>query len=72
MVKKGLLIPVVNALLVSCLMTAIVSLVTTLLNLKTFDVQRWISAWTLSWLIAFPTLMAVISFVRKAVARWWP
>lgn len=69
MMKKDFLVPLVNALLVSLLMTAVVSLVTTFLNLKAFDVHRWVGAWGLSWLIAFPTLMLVLPIVRKTVAR---
>ena len=70
MKMKNLWVPAINALLVSCLMTAIVSLVTTMVNFTVFEVQRWLGAWALSWLIAFPTLMVVIPFVRRLSAKW--
>ena len=48
-------------------MTFIVSLVSTLksLGLEAFTVQGWLSAWGLSWLIAFPTLLLVMPLVKK-------
>jgi hypothetical protein len=70
MPRKNTLLAAANALLVSLLMTAVVSLVTTLLNLHAFDARHWLGAWALSWLIAFPTLLAVMPLVRGLVARW--
>lgn len=57
----------VMPLLLSILMTFIVSLVSTLksLGLDAFTIQGWLSAWGLSWLIAFPTLLLVLPVVKK-------
>lgn len=57
----------VMPLLLSILMTFIVSLVSTLksLGLDAFTIQSWLSAWGLSWLIAFPTLLLVLPVVKK-------
>jgi len=60
----------VMPLLLSVLMTLIVSLVSTLkgLGLEAFTLQGWLSAWGLSWLIAFPTLLLVLPLVKKLTA----
>lgn len=62
--------PLVMPLLLSVLMTLIVSLVSTLksLGLEAFTLQGWLSAWGLSWLIAFPTLLLVLPLVKKLTA----
>lgn len=63
----GLIMP----LLLSILMTLIVSFVSTLksLGLEAFTLTDWLSAWGLSWLIAFPTLLLVLPLVKKLTAR---
>ncbi len=60
----------VMPLLLSVLMTLIVSLVSTLksLGLEAFTLQGWLSAWGVSWLIAFPTLLLVLPLVKKLTA----
>ncbi len=62
---------VVMPLLLSILMTAVVSLITTLktIGLSPDVLQRWLPAWGMSWLIAFPVLLLVLSLVRRATAR---
>ncbi len=57
-------------LLLSIFMTCIVSLVSTLksLGLDAFSLNGWLSAWGLSWLIAFPTLLLVLPLVKKLTA----
>ena len=62
----GLIMP----LLLSILMTFIVSFVSTLksLGLDAFTLTGWLSAWGLSWLIAFPALLLVLPVVKKLTA----
>ncbi|GHG65676.1 hypothetical protein GCM10010919_13160 [Alishewanella longhuensis] len=57
-------------LLLSILMTFIVSFVSTLkgLGIEGFTLIGWLSAWALSWLIAFPTLLMVLPLVKKLTA----
>ncbi|MCC5451363.1 DUF2798 domain-containing protein [Rheinheimera sp. UJ51] len=59
----GLVMP----LLLSIMMTCIVSLVSTLSSLgwSAFTFTGWLSAWGLSWVIAFPTLLLVLPMVKK-------
>lgn len=51
-------------------MTFVVSMVSTLrsLGLEDFSINVWMSAWAISWLIAFPTLLLVLPVVRKITA----
>jgi hypothetical protein len=60
----------VTPLLLSILMTFIVSMVSTLraVGLSPDMPRTWLSAWGLSWVIAFPTLILVLPMVRKATA----
>lgn len=62
----GLVMP----LFLSLFMTCIVSLVSTLhgIGLAEHVVSIWLSAWGLSWLIAFPTLLMVLPLVRRLTA----
>lgn len=57
-------------LLLSVLMTFVVSAVTTLrsIGLAPGFLHIWLSAWALSWVIAFPTLLLALPLVRKATA----
>lgn len=59
---------VVLPLFLSVLMTFIVSLVSTLrgIGLTQSFPGVWLSAWGLSWLIAFPTLLVALPLVRRA------
>lgn len=60
---------VVMPLVLSIIMTFIVSAISTLKSLgPTSDfLATWPSAWALSWLVAFPTLLAVLPLVRRIV-----
>lgn len=63
----GLVMP----LLLSVLMTAIVSMISTLRSVGPMAPELgwlWLSAWGLSWLVAFPTLLLVLPLVRRATA----
>lgn len=63
----GLVMP----LLLSILMTAIVSMISTLRSVGLTAPELgwlWLSAWGLSWLVAFPTLLLVLPLVRRATA----
>ncbi|MBD9438073.1 DUF2798 domain-containing protein [Pseudoxanthomonas sp. PXM03] len=60
----------VMPLLLSILMTCIVSLVSTFkgIGMSPQFVSKWLGAWGVSWLIAFPVLLLVLPVVRKATA----
>ncbi|MFW1800536.1 DUF2798 domain-containing protein [Acinetobacter nematophilus] len=51
----------------SIIMTFIVSCISTLrsMGFNNFSAHTWISAWGISWLIAFPVLLLVLPIVRK-------
>ena len=57
-------------LVLSGLMTLVVSGISTVkvLGLGPGVVSAWMSAWGLSWLVAFPTLVAILPVVRRIVA----
>jgi hypothetical protein len=59
----------VSPLVLSVLMTFVVSLISTLkgVGLRPDFVSLWMAAWGLSWLVAFPTLLAVLPAVRRIV-----
>lgn len=61
---------IVLPFLLSIIMTFVVSMVSTLrsLGLEEFSINVWMSAWIISWLIAFPTLLLVLPVVRKITA----
>lgn len=58
-------------LLLSLLMTFIVSLVSTLVNVgPVAQMPRlWMSAWAFSWVIAFPSLLLALPIVRRLTGR---
>ena len=60
----------VMPLLLSILMTSIVSMISTLraVGIVPGLLQLWLSAWGLSWLVAFPTLLIVLPVVRRLTA----
>lgn len=62
----GVLMP----LILSLMMTFIVSAIATLRSVGlSHDVHwLWLSAWGMSWLVAFPTLLLVLPMVRRIVA----
>ena len=61
---------IVMPLVLSVLMTFVVSAISTLRSLGPTPafVSTWPAAWAISWLVAFPTLLAVLPLVRKIVA----
>jgi hypothetical protein len=61
---------VVMPLVLSILMTFIVSAISTVrsVGLPPDFLALWLSAWGLSWLVAFPALLAVLPLVRKITA----
>jgi hypothetical protein len=61
---------VVMPLALSVLMTFVVSAISTLRSLGPTPafVATWPAAWAISWLVAFPTLLAVLPLVRRIVA----
>ncbi|KRR00623.1 DUF2798 domain-containing protein [Bradyrhizobium valentinum] len=61
---------IVMPLVLSVLMTFVVSGISTLKSLGPTPafVTTWPAAWAISWLVAFPTLLAVLPLVRKIVA----
>ena len=56
--------------MLSFLMTLVVSLITTLVNVgwTSATIRLWLRAWGLSWMIAYPTLLVALPLVRKATA----
>ena len=56
--------------LLSILMTFVVSGVSTVrsIGLSPIFLERWMSAWVISWFIAFPTLLFALPIVRRATA----
>jgi hypothetical protein len=61
---------IVMPLVLSVLMTFVVSAIATLKSLGPTPefIATWPIAWVLSWLVAFPTLLAVLPLVRRIVA----
>jgi hypothetical protein len=61
---------IVMPLFLSLFMTCIVSAISTArsVGLGAELLRLWPSAWALSWVIAFPTLLLVLPLVRKATA----
>lgn len=60
---------IVMPLLLSILMTFVVSAIATLRNLG-LDPSffgHWMQAWSLSWIVAFPTLLCILPLVRRLV-----
>lgn len=60
---------IVAPLVLSIVMTCIVSAVATLRSLGPAPTALavWPSAWAMSWLVAFPTLLAIQPLVRRLV-----
>jgi hypothetical protein len=60
----------VMPLILSILMTFVVSMISTLRSVGPVPEMPgiWMSAWALSWVFAFPTLLLVLPLVRKATA----
>jgi hypothetical protein len=60
----------VTPLILSCLMTCIISGISTLrlLGLSHAFLQSWLASWALSWLIAFPILLLALPLARKLTA----
>ncbi len=58
---------IITPFILSVFMSSIVSLVSTLraFGFAEFQASTWAQAWGLSWLIAFPTLFAILPIVRK-------
>ena len=56
-------------LILSIIMTFIVSLIATAkaVGISDFSAREWMSAWGLSWMVAFPTLLLVLPLVRRIV-----
>jgi hypothetical protein len=61
---------IVTPLVLSVLMTFVVSAISTLkaLGATAAFIENWPTAWVLSWLVAFPTLLLILPLVRRIVA----
>lgn len=61
---------IVMPLILTALMTFVVSGISTVraLGFTAEAMQSWPSAWGLSWIVAFPTLVLILPFVRRLVA----
>lgn len=57
-------------LVLSIIMTFVVSMISTLRSLGPTPafLATWPTAWALSWVVAFPTLLIVLPLVRRIVA----
>lgn len=62
----GFVMPLVLSIFMTCVVSAISTYKT--LGLAPDFVVRWLPAWGLSWLVAFPTLLLVLPLVRKIVS----
>ncbi len=60
----------ITPFVLSLLMTLVVSAIANLrsLGVSPAFLATWPTAWLLSWLVAFPTLLAVLPLVRRIVA----
>ncbi len=61
---------ILTPLILSVMMTFVVSAISTVHSVGLVpDVHRlWLSAWAMSWLVAFPTLLLILPVVRRIVA----
>jgi len=61
---------VVLPLFLSCIMTCLISGISTLrsVGLAPGVLQLWLGSWGISWLCAFPVLLAVLPLVRRLTA----
>ena len=61
---------VVLPLFLSCIMTCLISGISTLrsVGLAPGVLQIWLSSWGISWLFAFPVLVTVLPVVRRLTA----
>lgn len=62
--------PIVMAFLLSVAMTMVVSAVSTLrgVGLTPSFLEVWLSAWGLSWIVAFPSLLVLLPIARRFTA----
>ena len=60
----------VMPLILSIIMSCIVSLISTVKNsgFSGFELQVWLGAWGLSWVVAYPVLLLMLPVVRKLAA----
>ncbi len=58
---------IVTPFFLSILMTCIVSFISTAkeIGISPLLVHKWMGAWAISWIIAFPTLLFVLPLVKK-------
>ena len=56
----------------SCIMTCLVSGISTLrgVGFTPGMLQLWMGSWAVSWLIAFPSMMAVLPLVRRLTGKF--
>ena len=61
---------IVMPFMLSVLMTSIVSLISTLRGIGVVPdlTTIWLSAWAMSWAVAFPTTLLVLPLVKRASA----
>ena len=54
------------------IMTCVVAFSTTLINfgMNTAFLLKWLRGWVLSFIIAFPTVLVIMPFIRKAVGKF--
>jgi hypothetical protein len=64
--------PVAFPFVLSIFMSCIVSFVSALrtVGFADFALSKWLAAWGLSWMVAFPAVLLVLPIARKIVATF--
>ena len=62
----GIVMPLILSLCMSCIVAGISTVKSVGLTPDVLD--KWMQAWGVSWLAAFPSLLVVLPVVRKVVA----
>ena len=62
--------PYAMALVMTCIMTAVVCAVSTFRVAGVAGLHdKWLTAWLISWAVAFPTLVIIMPLVRFIVSK---
>ncbi|MBD9663822.1 hypothetical protein J2738_000368 [Variovorax paradoxus] len=62
----GIVMPFFLSVFMSCIVAGVSTLKS--VGLASGLLQMWMSAWGVSWLVAFPSLLVVLPVVRRLVA----
>jgi Protein of unknown function (DUF2798) len=61
----GLVLPLVMSVIMTCIVSAVS--IARVRGIEPGFVDVWLSAWGLSWIVAFPVLMVITPFVLRIV-----